>query len=136
MLFCYCVIYLEKQNKIIMKNIKEHIKKVNNYFTSKIARGDYEIPFIDQNKIVLKVDGEYHFCFWIANGIDSFATWSVSVIDYDCETFMDLHFTPSKKEAAWKRVEMALSKYDNDVQKKKDEEEFERLKKKLGKTCN
>jgi hypothetical protein len=47
--------------------MKEQIKKVQDYFKSKMLSGDFDIMNIDEYKLELIIDNEYKFFLWIGN---------------------------------------------------------------------
>ena len=69
--------------------MRKQIEKVHNYFKGKIVLCDYEIIFMSEYRIKIRVD-DYFFSIWIGGGISQLSTYS--------DSFMVLDFSEKEKE--------------------------------------
>ena len=103
--------------------MKNEIEKLNNYFVVKVLQGDYELKSITQYHATIMIDGEYQFCFWIANGVFSFDCYEGQF------NFMSLKFTQPEKELLAATFTKILKEEENTPEKiEKRKQEFLKLK--------
>lgn len=70
--------------------MKQQIQEVHDYFVGKILTGDYELISKTEHCAIIKIDENYDFQMWIANGFQYLKTWA--------DTFMRLEIPFEKRE--------------------------------------
>ena len=105
---------------------KELIKEVQNYFTEKLIKGEYEIEKLKRHTVHLIIDG-YNFTFWIANGLLSFRQYS----ELDESNFIDLDLRPIDAKDILEVLTPKMEEVKNGELREEKLREFNRLKKEL-----
>lgn len=107
--------------------IHDKIKEVQDYFKKKLIDGDYEEVSRCSYKLWLKIDEQYLFILWIANGVEFLhVTYGFDEGASEVLSFMNIEFSEYDKKAIW-------SKIDQEEKRRREAAEklqYERLKKK------
>lgn len=110
-----------------MKTQDQKIKDVQNYFISKILKGEFVVEKFDEHLFSLVIDEIYHFCIWVANTPEHRVPYH-SIGEY----FMQLNFTKKQALKCNSVLTPIIKKWKDEVLFKEKEEQFEKLKKELG----
>jgi len=94
----------------------DKIKEIQDYFKQKILEGDYVIKKMDTTNLVIEIDSQYIFNFWVANGPKFFELYR----DFNSFSFMDIMFTEEEKQKGWN-----VYRGDNGAKIKSKEEQIE-----------
>lgn len=110
--------YLESLSSGIMK---KQIKDLQDYFKSKLCRGEFEITKIENTHTVVTIDSEYVFCLYNCVFSDKVETYM--------DSCMHLPFSESETLTIFNHIKDARDK----AEKAKKLVEYEALKKELNK---
>ncbi len=118
--------------------IQKAFSTIQNYFTSKIENGEYDILretiSVGGATATIKIDS-YTFKFWCNNGANHFKFYSS---DEDTRNVFNQLFTTDSmdKEKAYKMIKSKLDAHYQEVTLKAKREQFEKLKQELGEIDN
>lgn len=87
--------------------IKQKLTEVGNYFKNKVIEGDFEVISMDNEIMVIEIDG-YKFNLWIPNGEYFFKFYWLSGIGFEFPFKAEFNFTDEEKTAAWEVVQKTI----------------------------
>lgn len=103
--------------------METQIKKVQDYFKTKLLSNDFEITEFTQYLVTVLVDNEYKFTIWIGN-----TNIPETTKLYDGSyNFMSIPFTGDESKTLSKIIMPRYLKYKQDTLIKQKREELERL---------
>jgi len=107
--------------------MKKQIKKVNDYFKSKMLSKDFEIIKVDEYIMEILIDNEYKFVIWIGNLHipESRKCYSSAL------SFMDVQFEEEESFKLNELLQPEIIKFRKEVLINRKKEELEQLQNEL-----
>ena len=117
--------------KIEAHDVSDCIKLLRTYFIDKISKGDFEVIDKSEHTIRIKIDGQYYFTLWWANGADYVGFYKCEAFDdeQDLVTFQKLSL--KDRRAIWKSLSKIKKEYKEVQLKNQKLAEYNKLKKEL-----
>lgn len=111
--------------------IHDKIKEVQDYFKKKLIDGDYEEVSHDGYNLWLKIDKQYLFILWIANGVEFLCvTDDLDEGSNEVLSFMNIKFSEYDKKAIWSKRMSMIDQEEKIRREAIEKRQYERLKKK------
>lgn len=107
--------------------MKNQIKKIQDYFKSKMLSQDFEIKEVREHTMKLLIDTEYEFTIWIGNADIP----NTRQIHDGTLSFMNIQFTRDESKKLHEILLPAVNKFKKETLLNKKKQELEKLQKEI-----